>query len=131
MPRPAAMSDAGGQMLEALAGLQLQSNNIPASVAAAGTDSTNFTNLPTGGDVYQVTGADGTKGVGILAADAFRGNIIIVGNLVANQILKIYPPAGGAINGASANAAYSTASGKGAIFVCITGGASSVWVASG
>lgn len=90
-----------------------------ASTAAAGNATGNAGALPAGtGVIYPVTAADDTKGVILHASDNITNNVLFIANLVSNKILKIYPPTGGTINGAAADAAYSTASGKGALIVC-------------
>jgi len=95
-----------------------------ASTAAAGSTAGDAIQLPAGtSSVYPTTAADGTKGVKLNAAEKINGKVVFVGNGVSNQILKIYPPAGGTINGAAADAAFSTASGKGAILICLSASA--------
>ncbi len=104
-------------------------DTVGASTAAAGSAVGDAAALPAGtGTTYPVTAADDTKGVIMHAADDWVGNEIFVANLVSNKILKIYPPTGGTINGAAANAAYSTASGKGALLRCV---AALTWAAIG
>lgn len=99
-----------------------------ASTAAAGTTTADATALPSGtGYFYPTTAADDTKGVRIAAADDVANRHIFVGNGVSNKILKVYPPSGGTINGAAADAAFSSASGKGVQLYCISAG---VWSAS-
>lgn len=110
---------------------QLAGAIIPpgASVAAAGSTNANAAALPAGtSSAYPVTGADDTKGVIISTADKVTGKVIFVGNLVFNKILKVYPPSGGTINGASANAAYSSVSGSGVILQCLSG-SGNTWMA--
>ncbi len=103
--------------------------SIGASTAAAGTTTSDAGVLPAGtAPVYPTTAADGTKGVRINAADQITGRTIFIGNGVGNQILKVYPPSGGNINGLGADAAFSTASGKGAIITCLSSG-SNTWLA--
>lgn len=93
---------------------------VGASTAAAGSDSTNAGALPAGtAEVYPTTAADDTKGVQISASDNVTGRRIFIANGVSNKILKVYPPAGGTINGAAANAAFSSVSGKGVVVVCL------------
>jgi hypothetical protein len=100
-----------------------------ASTAAAGSTNADAAALPSGtSSTYPVTGADDTKGVIISAADKVTGKVVRVGNLVFNKIIKVYPPNGGTINGASANAAYSSGSGKGVILQCLSG-AGNTWMA--
>lgn len=100
-----------------------------ASTAAAGTTTSDAGALPAGtGRIYPTTAADGTKGVKLNVADKVTGRIIFIGNGVANQILKVYPPTGGTINGAAADAAFSSASGKGVIISCLSSG-SNTWLA--
>src|SRR5712692_10184479 len=97
-----------------------------ASTATAGTTTADAGVLPAGtSPVYPTTAADGTKGVRINASDNVAGRMLFIGNGVSNQILKVYAPSGGAINGAAADAAYSSASGKGVLIVCLVAGANS------
>jgi hypothetical protein len=91
-----------------------------AATAAAGTDSTNAGVLPAGtAGIYQTSGADGTKGVRINAADAVPGRTIVVTNPVA-AVLKVYPPTGGAINAGATDAALSSTSGRSVTLTCVT-----------
>jgi len=110
----------------------LQEATIPApTTAAAGTTQGNAGALPAlAGNIYPVSGASGTNGVVLAAADAIVGRQILITNPVA-QALLIYPPAGGSatINAGAANAAYTTASAKGALLTCIVAGANSQWCA--
>ncbi len=99
------------------------------STAGAGTVTGNATALPAGtAMVYPTTAADDTVGVRVAAEDKVTGRLLFIGNGVANKILKVYAPAGGAINGASADAAFSSASGKGVIMYCLSSG-SNTWLA--
>lgn len=99
------------------------------STAAAGSVTGDATVLPAGtAEVYPTTGADGTKGVRLHANDAVTSRKIYIGNGVSNAILKVYPPTGGTINGAAANAAFSSVSGKGVILICLDGTANT-WLA--
>jgi len=94
-------------------------NAIGASTASAGTTTADAGVLPAGtAAVYPTTGADATKGVRVHADDAVTGRRLFIGNGVAAQVLKVYPPTGGTINGAAANAAFSSASGKGVVLIC-------------
>jgi hypothetical protein len=61
-------------------------------------------------------------------ADKVTGRLLLIGNGVSNKILKVYPPAGGTINGAGADAAFSGASGKGVIIQCLSG-SGNTWLA--
>jgi hypothetical protein len=104
---------------------------VGASTIALGTNSATAAALPAGtGTLYPVTAADDTVGVIISTSDQVTGRVLIIGNNVSNKILKIYPPTGGVVNGAAANAAYSTASGKGAVVVCLSG-SGNTWLALG
>ncbi len=97
--------------------------SIGASTSAAGSTSADAGALPAGtARVYPTTAADDTTGVIIHADDKVTGRMLFIGNGVANKILKVYPPAGGTINGGAANAAFSTASGHGAIVLCTSSG---------
>jgi hypothetical protein len=92
-----------------------------ASTAAAGSVTGDATVLPLAtSSFYPVTAADGIKGVKLANVDKVTGKVVFVGNLAAAAVLKIYPPTGGTINGAAADAAFSTASGKGAILICVS-----------
>lgn len=93
-------------------------SQIAVTTAAAGSTAADAGVLPSGRSIYPVSGADDTKGVIIAQSDAWLGNQIHIANLVSNKILKVYPPTGGTINGASANAAYSTTSGSGCHLIC-------------
>lgn len=104
--------------------IQLAGAIIPpgASTAAAGTTTADAGVLPSGtSGVYPTSAADDTKGVRIAATDKITGKVIFVGNGVSNKILKVYPPSGGVINGAAADAAFSSDSGKGAVLICLSG----------
>lgn len=103
--------------------------SIGASTAAAGTTTADAGALPAGTAlVYPTTAADGTKGVVISTADKVTGRLLMIGNGVSNAILKVYAPSGGTINGGSADAAFSSASGKGVQIVCLSAAANS-WLA--
>jgi hypothetical protein len=103
--------------------------SIGASTAAAGNATGNAGALPAGtAPVYPTTAADDTKGVVIHASDKVTGRMLYIGNGVSNKILKVYPPSGGTINGAAADAAFSSASGKGVIIVCLDSTANT-WLA--
>lgn len=102
--------------------------SIGASTAAAGTTTADAGGLPAGtARVYPTTAADGTKGVRIDPADKVSGRMLMIGNGVSAQILKVYPPTGGTINGAATDAAFSSVSGKGVIAVCLSA-ASNTWL---
>jgi hypothetical protein len=99
-----------------------------ASTAAAGTTSANAAVLPAAtSTVYPTTAAD-TKGVRVHVKDQVAGRTLFIGNGVSAQILKVYAPTGGSINGAAADAAFSSASGKGVILVCLSATANT-WLA--
>lgn len=101
---------------------------VGASTAAAGSTISDATALPAGtGGVYPTTGADDTKGVKLTATDQVTGRVIFVGNNVSNKILKVYGPSGAVINGAAADAAFSSVSGKGVVMVCLSG-AGNTWL---
>lgn len=100
-----------------------------ASTAAAGTTTADAGVLPAGtSSVYPTTAADDTAGVRVHASDKVTGRSFFVGNGVSNKILKVYPPSGGTINGAAADAAFSTASGKGCWLHCLNSTANT-WLA--
>lgn len=100
-----------------------------ASTAAAGTATGDAGALPSGtAGVYPTTAADDTKGVILSASDKITGRMVLIGNGVSNKILKVYPVTGGTINGAAANAAFSSVSGKGVIVVCLSSG-DNTWLA--
>jgi hypothetical protein len=103
---------------------------VAPSTAAAGTTQGTAAALPTlAGQEYPVTGANGTAGVVLGAADAVTGRQIFINNL-ASAVLLIYPPGTGTINGLGASAAFSTVSGHGARLVCLNG-ANNQWAALG
>lgn len=102
-------------------------SQIAASTAAAGSTAGDAGVLVGGCTHYPVSAADDTKGVIMHQRDAVTGAVVEIGNLVSNKILKVYPPTGGTINGAAANAAFSTASGKGVTLRCIAGGVGGTW----
>lgn len=100
-----------------------------ASTAAAGSTTADAGVLPAGtAPVYPTTAADDTKGVRVHASDKVSGRLIMIGNGVSNKILKVYPPTGGTINGAAADAAFSSASGKGVQMYCLDATANT-WLA--
>ena len=100
-----------------------------ASTAAAGSAYTTAGALPAGtAKVYPTTAADDTKGVILNAGDKVTGRLVLIGNGVKDKILKVYPATGGTINGASANVAFSSASGKGVIMYCLNSSANT-WLA--
>jgi predicted RecA/RadA family phage recombinase len=103
--------------------------SVGASTAAAGSTYADAGALPAGtATVYPTTAADDATGVIINAADKVTGRTLLVGNGVANKILKVYGPSGAVINGGSANAAFSSASGKGVMITCLSG-AGNTWLA--
>ncbi len=65
--------------------------------------------------LIRVSGGDGTKGV-ILNANLPTDSSQIVVN-AAGSVLKLYPPSGGAINGLSADAAWTIGDNQAAIIV--------------
>ena len=100
---------------------------IGASTAAAGSTTSDAGVLPAAtSDVYLTSAADGTKGVRVHADDKVTGRRLYIHNGVSNAILKVYPPSGGTINGASADAAFSSVSGKGVVLIC-TSASSNTW----
>lgn len=106
-----------------------ENRGIGGSTAAAGSTNADAQGLPAGtASIYPTTAADDTKGVIVDVADKVTGRMLLIGNGVSNKILKVYPPSGGTINGAAANAAFSSASGKGVIIVCLSSG-SNTWLA--
>ena len=107
---------------------RIQRSQFAASIAAAGTNAATAAVLVGGKAVYPVTGANGTTGVILAAVDAVLGNEIKVGNRAAAAILKIYPPTGGTINGASANAAFDTTSGQGITLICMAAASGGTWI---
>lgn len=100
-----------------------------ASTAAAGTTTADAGVLPSHTSrVYPTTAADDTKGVRVAATDKVTGTMLFIGNGVANKILKVYGPSGATINGAAADAAFSSVSGKGVILYCLDSTANT-WLA--
>lgn len=103
--------------------------SVGASTAAAGNATGNATALPAGtAAIYPTTAADDTKGVILTVSDQVTGRTVFIGNGVSNKILKVYPPSGGVINGAAADAAFSSASGKGVTITCLSG-VGNTWLA--
>lgn len=99
-----------------------------ASTAAAGTTVADAGALPAGtSSVYPTTGADGTKGVKVHGDDKVTGRILLIGNGVGNQALKVYGPSGASINGQAADAPLVSTSGRGVILVCLSG-AGNTWL---
>lgn len=102
---------------------------VGASTAAAGTTTADAGVLPAAtGSVYPTSAADDTKGVRVHANDAVTGRVLFIGNNVSNKILKVYGPSGAVINGAAADAAFSSVSGKGVVMVCLSG-SGNTWLA--
>jgi predicted RecA/RadA family phage recombinase len=102
---------------------------VGASTIALGSTNADAAALPAGtASIYPTTAADDTVGVIINAADKVTGRVLFIGNGVSNKILKVYPPSGGTINGAAANAAISSVSGKGILIVCLSSG-DNTWLA--
>lgn len=100
-----------------------------ASTVALGTNTGTAAALPAGtSSVYPTTAADDTVGVVVSASDKVTGRLLFIGNGVSNKILKVYPAAGGTINGAGADVAFSSASGKGVILYCLSSVANT-WLA--
>lgn len=116
-------------VLTALLTLLNATGGVGASTAAAGNAVGNGGALPAGtGLIYPTTAADDTKGVVIDVADKVTGRVLFIGNGVSNKILKVYGPSGASINGAAGDAAFSSASGKGVLIVCLSG-AGNTWLA--
>jgi predicted RecA/RadA family phage recombinase len=102
---------------------------IGASTEAAGSTVADAGALPAAtASVYPTTAANDSLGVKVHANDKVTGRMLFIGNGVANKILKVYGPSGAAINGAAADAAFSSVSGKGVIMVCLDSGANT-WLA--
>jgi predicted RecA/RadA family phage recombinase len=102
--------------------------SVGASTAAAGSAVGDAAALPSGtASIYPTSAGDGIKGVIISATDKVTGRTFLVTNGAA-AVVKIYPPTGGAINNGSVNAAFSTASGGGALITCIDS-AANTWSA--
>jgi hypothetical protein len=99
-----------------------------ASTVAAGTTTSDAGVLPAAtAKVYPTTGANGTTGVRVNAADQVTGRLLFIGN-GAQAVLKVYPASGGTIAGAAADAAVSSVSGKGVVMYCLSAG-SNTWLA--
>lgn len=97
-----------------------------ASTAAAGSTTADAGVLPAAtGAVYITSAADGTKGVRVHADDKVTERRLYIVNPVA-AVLKVYPPSGGTINAGAADAAFSSASGKGVILIC-TSASANTW----
>lgn len=123
----------GGALISALATAAsvaevIREQLVGASTVAAGTTTTDAGVLPAAtGGTYPTTGANGVVGVRIAASDKVTGRKLFVANGAA-LMLKIYPPTGGTINGAGADAAFSTLAGLGATLVC-TNSDANTWIA--
>ena len=76
--------------------------------------------------VTMVTAADGSKGVQLPIATI--GEVYVVGNVVSNQTLKLYPSTGSAFNGFAPNAALSLTGSQGAVCVYASSSAGDKWV---
>lgn len=74
---------------------------VPGALAAAGADETDAAAITS--VVTAVSASDGAKGVILPAASS--GQAYTVRNTVATALLKVYPPTGGAIDGAATDAA--------------------------
>lgn len=126
-PPSATTPNASGRLphQEIEAGRQSPTNAIEkvgASTAGAGTTVADATALPAGtANVYPTTAADDTVGVKLTVSDQVTGRRVFIGNGVSNKILKVYGPSGAVINGGSADAAFSSASGKGVMMICLSG----------
>lgn len=128
-PNPSNLTSVVSQTVSGPLTLTNLNLTVGASTAAAGSTVADAGALPAGtGGIYPTTAADGTKGVVLNAADQVTGRTVIIGNGVSNQILKVYAPSGGSINGAAANAAFSSVSGKGVLITCLSG-AGNTWLA--
>ena len=120
---------AGSTIDLSAATVKAASQSIGASTAAAGSTYADAGALPAGtARVYSTTGADGTKGVILNTADKVTGRQVFIGNTVPGNALKVYAPAGGTINGASANTAFVSANGKGVIVICLNS-STNAWLA--
>lgn len=118
----AAGKDPGQRVADGVQSPTFAIEAIGASTAAAGSAVGDAGALPAGtANVYPTTAADDTKGVVISSADKVTGRRIFIGNGVSNKILKVYGPSGAVINGASADAAFSSVSGKGVVAICLSG----------
>jgi len=76
--------------------------------------------------VTMVTAADGTKGVQLPAAT--NGEVYVVGNIVANQTLKLYPSTGSSFNGFAPNAALNLTGSQGAVCVYASSSVGDKWI---
>jgi hypothetical protein len=104
---------------------------VAPSVAAAGTTQATATPLPPlAGQIHPVTGASGTNGVVLSAADVVLGRRIYIANM-ANAALLIYPPSGGTIGGLAANAAFTSTANHGICMTCVGTSGGGQWAAMG
>jgi len=76
--------------------------------------------------VTMVTAADGTKGVQLPAATI--GEVYVVGNVVANQTLKLYPSTGSSFNGFAPNVALNLTGSQGAVCVYASSSVGNKWI---
>ena len=128
-----AQTDVAAALAAGLQFADLVQTVVPTATAAAGTTLGTAAALPTlAGNVYQVSGSNGTNGVILGAADAVVGRLIYISN-TASAVMLVYPPnAASSINAGAAGAAFSTTSAKGCLLVCLTvSGTTSTWAAIG
>lgn len=98
------------------AAAEVLSGTVATGLTAAGADHTDGFAITEPVSVFG-TVASGTGAV--LPANLSRGDTAEVYNLGANALL-VYPPLGGTINGAAANAGVSVAAGKAAVLRCVS-----------
>lgn len=99
-------------------GFQNILDGAAAAVAAAGSSQSDATALTA--KINIVSAADGTKGVVLPAGDGDTPAVYLVYSSAATNALKVYPPTGGNINAAAANAAHSLAAQTPALVVRVS-----------
>lgn len=105
----------------------LLGQSVLTSVTAAGTSAATAAAITVSQTAW--TSAAGATGA-ILSATGGLTRLFFIRNLAASTAaLNVYPPTGGSINGAAANAPIVVAAGQSILIECQVQGSSSVWVA--
>lgn len=105
----------------------LLGQSVLTSVTAAGTSAATAAAITVSQTAW--TSAAGATGA-ILSATGGLTRLFFIRNLAASTAaLNVYPPTGGSINGAAANAPIVVAAGQSILVECQVQGSSSVWVA--
>jgi hypothetical protein len=99
-------------------GFQNILDGAAAAVAAAGSAQGDAAAITA--KVNVISAADGTKGVVLPAGDGDCPAVFVLYSSVVTNACKVYPPTGGSINAASANAAFSMTAQKPTLFVRVS-----------